>query len=379
MFSINFEIITLFGGLEGFSVGRLFGLLYMGAIIHAKYRFDIGRFKYLFYILVAFIMIIMASSALHLNQISNKIIDFSLIQNVVLFFILLIHERNDPGILEKSIFAFVIGAIIFSFFYFLNTDIKYSGDRLTVLGDSSNGIGLRMAIASICVVYYGFFSGRRISKQSAAYVLILIMLLTVMIETGSRVSLISFVLMILLMLIFYLSVYPAKRIISFIVYSAITLFVLIPFLLSNEMIVNRLLASKEGDLSGRDMIWYYYIQAIEKSLFIGYGFSGFEENAIMNFGTVVSPHNIIIEILLYGGVAALIVFILFSLHVLFNAVCMYSMTKKYLGLVLLIPYLGILLSAQLFVYKLMWFILAFNCISLVHKHEKFERKIKYSE
>jgi hypothetical protein len=68
---------------------------------------------------------------------------------------------------------------------------------------------------------------------------------------------------------------------------------------------------------------------------------------------------------LYGGLVGMILFIRFHYLVLFGGFRMFKRDKNYLGLILLIPYFSALLGGQTLHTKLMWFILAFNCMSLL--------------
>jgi O-antigen ligase len=367
MFSINFEMFNLVGGAESLSIGRITGFLYFSVLIYLKYRLNIYRFKHLFYALIIFLVVIAVSSVLHLNHLSWKIIDISILQDIVLFFLLLIHERNNPGVLEKSLYAFVLGTVLLTVFYLFGIGIEITGGRLSLFGDNENTVGLRMGIASIVLIYSVFMTGKKISWKRYLMIVPVPLMLKVMLETGSRVSFISFVLMIAVMLAFYLMAHPVKRIMPTLIFVGIAFYLLIPYLFSNVVLIDRLWAAKEGNLAGREDIWPAYLHHVWQSPILGYGFSGFEEVGTHIFGFAFSPHNVIIEILLYGGLIALVAFGWFFFQVVFNGFRMYLSQKEYIGLVLMISYVGSFLSGQVLVTKLMWFILAFNCILLSHK------------
>ena len=368
MFSINFEMLNLLGDTADFSVGRLTGYLYMVAFIFAKYSVNFEGIKHLLFSLIVFVVIITLSSALHLNSISLKIVDISLLQNIVLFFMLLIHERNDPGVIEKSIYPLVLGTAASSVFYLLAVGIEYEGGRLSLFGDNQNTIGMRMAISIVCIIYLLFMSEKRISMNRVIMILPITSMLPLMLETGSRVAFISFILMIIVLLVLYFIAKPIKRFIPLLFISAFGAYFAIPFFLSHDLIIDRLLASTEGDLSLRDDIWRSYIPYIWENPIIGYGYSGFEEIAIRVFGMLRSPHNVIIEIMLYGGIIGLLAFIYFLFQALYSGLRNYLLNKKSLGLVLMIAYFGQFISGQVLVTKVMWFILAFNCTLLLYKN-----------
>jgi O-antigen ligase len=364
MFSLNFEVLSVLGDSGNLSMGRISGFIYIGVLVIVKYRFTLHRLANLFYVMMAFIMIVIASSLLHLNYMSIKLFDISLLQNIILCFFLLNHERIDSGVLKKGLYAFVLGTVCLSIFYLLGIGVNVSSGRLKLFGDNQNTIGLRMAISSIYLLYLFFMSERGLSWKNAYMVLPVPLMLSILLASGSRVSFISFALMLPVLLALYLSVNPQKRLVSSLIYFGLAVVILIPFLLSNELMVNRLLAAKGGDLAGRDIIWQSFLPSVFKSPIFGYGFSGYVAESYKIFGNLVSPHNVIIEILLYGGFAALALFALFHVQVLINGIRLYFMRKEYIGLVLLIPYIGGVVSGQTLVTQLMWFILAFNCTSL---------------
>ncbi len=369
MFSINFEVFNLFGDSGALSVGRLTGFIYIGAFYYANYRVSLYQLNNLFISLIAFILLILVTSTFHINYLSDRIIDISLVQNIVLFFLLLNHEKYEPGVLKKSIYAFAFGSSLLGVFYIYGIGVEYTGGRLSLFEDNENAIGIRMAISSIYLINSFFALSKKFYFKKSLIVLPVPLLIIVMMGTSSRVAFISFCVMLLALLGFYFLIHPIKRLFPIVMISGLVAYFFIPFILSNDLLINRLLASKSGDLAGRGDIWLSYIPSIWKSPIFGYGFSGYEKISMNIFGQLVSPHNVIIEVLLYSGFAGFAFYMWFNAQVIFSAFRMYSIKKECLGLVLLIPYAGGVLSGQVLVTKLMWFILAFNCISLLNEKQ----------
>lgn len=370
MFSINFEMISLAGNSESFTVGRITGFLYLGVLLYKRVGLDIYPYKNVLYPLVLFVLVILISSALHLNHFSAQIFNISIIQNIVLFFLLLIHERKDPGVLDKSLYAFALGTVLLSVFYLFGIGVEYEYGRLTLFGDDQNYIGLRMGIASVIFINFVFISGSRMYWRRLFFIMPIPVLLTVMIESGSRLAFISYVLMMFVLIAFYFMTNSGKRKAVAMMYGGFFIFVLMPLFLSNTMLMDRLLAARQGDLSGRDYIWQVYLDKVLQSPVIGYGFSGFMEIGINAFGGYISTHNVILEVLLYGGFIALLAYVWFIYRVLYYGFRRYFSEKVYIGLVLMISYIGSVLSMQVLETKLMWFIMAFNCIYLSRKRLK---------
>jgi len=365
-FLINFEMINLFGDQGQLSIGRIGGYIYICTFLYIKYRIQWDDIKKLSPFFIIFIGVILASSALHLTNNSLVLFDMSLLQNIVLFFLLISHERYDPGVLEKSFFAFSLGAMLSSILYLLNFGIEYEEGRVTIFGDNENAIGIRMAIACIYCIYI-FISNKRMFSIVSIIIILVPSMLFLMLGTGSRVAFISFCLMYLLILLADFFTHPLKKGWRFVLYLTLSFFMLVPSMLSNELLNNRLILSSKGDLAGRENIWPAYLSVVEKSPLIGYGYSGFNEVSQYIFGGLVSPHNVVIEILLYGGYIALIAFISFILYLIFIGISCYQSQKKYIGLIFMISYLGLFFSGQVLHTKIMWIILALNYISSYYK------------
>lgn len=366
MFSINYEMFNLVGNSGSLSVGRITGFLYLGVLLYQRIRLDIYPFKNLLYPLILFFTAITVSSAVNLNPFSLQIFDVSIVQNVVLFFLLLIHERNDSGVLEKSLYSFALGTVLLGMFYLAGVGVEYTVGRLSLFGDNENIVGLRMCISSIIIIYSVLIYGKKLSWRALFLILPIPVLLSVMLKTGSRVAFISFVLMAAVLLFLYLRVASYKKVIITLMFASIGLYLFKLSVVSNVLLMDRLYVAEQGDLAGRQDIWHTYLKYLWQSPILGYGFSGFNELGRKAFGAHTSPHNVIIEIMLYGGFIALIAYGWFLFKVFYYGYRRFLSEKKYLGLLLMIPYIGSVISAQVMITKLMWFILAFNCISLSH-------------
>src|SRR5690606_9970615 len=79
------------------------------------------------------------------------------------------------------------------------------------------------------------------------------------------------------------------------------------YVLSSEILYQRLVASiKEQDLSDRNIIWQTLIPLINNNVFFGVGLTGYELYCFKVFGRIISPHNVIIEVLCYTGIIGLL-------------------------------------------------------------------------
>ena len=149
-----------------------------------------------------------------------------------------------------------------------------------------------------------------------------------MVETASRVAFVSFAVMMCAFLVLKLLINPVKNLLLVLSISILIVYFIFPYFLSQDILVNRIWASLNGDYAKRDDIWISYFPAIWNSIVFGYGFSGYEEKSMDIFGKIMSPHNVVIEVLLYGGIIALIFFILFNIQVFSNSIRMYLYKKE---------------------------------------------------
>src|SRR5690606_36113958 len=66
---------------------------------------------------------------------------------------------------------------------------------------------------------------------------------------------------------------------------------------------------QEGNLAGREEIWYSILPLLKENWIFGVGRTGYIEYITELFGRIKSPHNVIIEVLAYSGVIGLLLFL----------------------------------------------------------------------
>jgi O-antigen ligase len=367
---MNFEMVNIYSNWS-ISVGKVAGYLYIISLLMARYEITIGKERNYIYPLLVLLIIIITSSGVHFNIISSQILDMTLLQNIILYILFLIHEKNDKGVISEGIKYLSAGTVLLSSFFFLGIGVERShGDegRLSILGDNENMIGIRMVIAIIVFMYFINTSNKKVNIKNIIYVISIGFMIMVMRETVSRTASISLALAFIAAIYFYLA---TNKSISKIFYITILLtiisFVVLPFIMSNELLVERLEKVKGGDLANRDYLWKVFWEAILNSPYLGYGYSGYYMVSWQELGAISSPHNVILEVLLLGGMSGLIVFIIFNYYILSNAIKTYRNEKKYLGLLLLVPYAGMLAVGHTLGKKIMWYILAYNSIEVIRK------------
>ena len=167
------------------------------------------------------------------------------------------------------------------------------------------------------------------------------------------------------------------KIIRFIFLSIIIILILFPILMKNHLFIegfSRVFSfiSHDGGInwsgtSGRDEIYINAINMIMKRPILGYGIYGVEGY----------PHNIILEILIHGGVIylafVLFVFICFinKLRVLIRKNCKY----RIISIIFIYPIIMLLFSGTYTNFSELWFVLSlvFSCKSTIIKENKNEK------
>jgi O-antigen ligase len=136
---------------------------------------------------------------------------------------------------------------------------------------------------------------------------------------------------------------------------------------------------EQQDLGGRKEIWEEILPLIDENAVFGVGLSGYEKHSIVTFGKISSPHNVILEILAYCGILGLLLFFVFFLKVVIISFKYYLINRNFLSLMLLIPVMGLFLSAQALDVKVVWVILAFASSKVFHlkKNKTFENSLLY--
>lgn len=199
-------------------------------------------------------------------------------------------------------------------------------------------------------------------------------MLKLMAESGSRVAFISFIMMFSIGTLLLETKRSWYKLIVLLLSGFLFAF-MIQFILSSEILMNRLLKSAEvGDLAGRNIIWEKLMPLIKENPFFGVGRTGYAEYTQKVFLEAKSPHNVIIEVLCYTGIIGLIFYMLFIIRSLIFSYKAYNIKHIILPILLFIPILGYLLSGQLLTNKIGWLIVSFSIGMGIVKPLNFNEK-----
>ncbi|RZK27007.1 MAG: O-antigen ligase family protein [Flavobacterium sp.] len=375
-FSLNFEMLDLSGS-DFFSIGKLAGILYFLSLIPSIPLFlNSKSVKLEMGLLWLFFFLMTVNNLININHVSGGFFDFTMFQNIVLLFLIVNHERRDPGILEKAFLFFAIGSVVLLIFTLLGVAVEIDSDgRLSIFGENENAVGIRMVISSVILVLTTLQNRIKLGKWRFLFLVPIPFMIGLMASTGSRVSVISLFLCFVVGVVIVRGGGPFRKFAIFL--SAVLIGVyLFNYLLDSEVIYNRLMqASEQGDLAGRDIIWGKVVQLIEANPIIGVGQTGYADFMNREHGTITSPHNVILEVLAYTGIIGLFIFLFFIGKLIYVAYLYYKRTGQLLQFLLFIPIMGLILSGQLLATKLAYVIFALALSRKFYIKKKHENSL----
>ncbi len=359
-FSINFEVWDPSG--SGYlSISKITGFLYFATLIPQLQSFlNVSKIKGFMNPLWLFFLLLTVMNIINVNFISSEVFDFSIFQNLILVILLYNHSRKEPKILEKAMLAYGVGSIFFALLYYIGIGVEASIDgRIQMFGDNENVIGVRMCIS---IIFLGYFILQNPLKIGVRRFYILIgfpFMFLLLVATGSRVAFLSFA----ASFIVATALLKTKRFywkLLLILMGIIIGIYLWSYISVSGTLYDRLLKSfNSEDLSDRDIIWSSILPLIKANPILGVGTTGYELYCYTTFGRFVSPHNVILEILCYTGFTGLLIYLFFLFKIIRKSYLGYKANGTIVELLLLIPILGTILSAQILLLKVGWVLYAY--------------------
>ena len=142
LFSFIFERVFPF--LDNMSYSKLVILVYL-VMLSLQQNFYIAFFsrvnKIVVLLLILFLLTNIFNGGLLISQ-DIKSLDFSFLFNILFLWVLLAHEKLDPGILNSSLSFYVIGYLILVLFYFFGYYDLLSNGRVYMGGSLPNNLAL---------------------------------------------------------------------------------------------------------------------------------------------------------------------------------------------------------------------------------------------
>jgi len=279
------------------------------------------------------------------------------------------HALISKDLIARGLLAFALGSFVLSIFYIYGIGVEIGTfGRVSIFGDNVNAIGVRMCVSLLIMIMQIIKFRTKHSNWFFLLVFCIPSMLNLMIETGSRVAMISFSLASLVIMLFS-PVRSRQKKFIFIFFGLILLLLLSLKVLQSETMLARLFETSEGDLSGRDLIWISLFPLIEDNILFGVGISGYIAFGAGLFDeSYASPHNLFVEILCLTGVVGLLIYAIFLFRILRTAYASFKNDNNLLPIILFLPFFGLVLTGQVFDSKICWVILTYAIDSGLKKN-----------
>jgi len=298
-------------------------------------------------------------SLININPLYTEFFNRTIFLNIILLWMLINHERKDFLIIEKGLISYALGSFVLSLLFFAGIGITYTQGRLSMFGDNQNALGLKMAVSSIILLTTVVQNRLNLGWYRYVFLFAIPFMLIFIGETGSRVSALALLIAFVTAVILLKTKNNLNKIVSIISGSVILIFMGFLLMQSGTLLDRLKDTSETGDLGERDMIWRTITPIIIENPILGIGETGYDFQTTEIFGNVISPHNVILEVLCYTGFIGLFLYLTFVFRVIMKGFKSYLSNGWLLPLLLMAPIMGSILSGQILDDKTGWVILAY--------------------
>ena len=334
-FSINVENFNPTGY---FSVSKFAGILYIiTAFLSLKNFTSLNRQQiYFYWPIILFVIYLTLVSFVNFNDLSNRFIDIAFIQNILIFMILINHVRKDSLVLEKGMFALAIGSIMVSMFLLFGVGVSnvstesVAGEvviRRTFFDAGPNELALKLSAGLVVIISLLYEKTLHLKGQTRFLLMLSIpLIIYAILGTASRTAFLILPACGLAWFGFKLLASNNKLYaLIFGLFSFFIIFVPLVYIVlvfeEFSFLADRLANTggiSDNSETGRLTLWIGFFSLIFENLIFGNGYSGFDLITYEYFGLIPSPHNVLLEVLLYTGIVGFVMYIFF-LGRIFNA------------------------------------------------------------
>lgn len=333
-FSLSMESLHFFyfGGTYSFAFISAV-VFFISSIFCFKDYLNIKKTMYFVLPILLYLGVLIISSLLNINEISNRFLDEKLILNMVMFHMLIIAMSKNKQTRDTAFFVFTIGVLVVVSLAFFGIGVEYnSDDRLSWMLSSRDEYPLRVS-AALVILLTLIFSKRRFELKNIWIFLSTPLFIWFVLETGSRTA------TIVIFFILILSLYFQRRnwqnililfLIGFIPYFVIYLFAealnsrfvyTVSEISQHIFSEEKVLKSNNDALGGRLYGWSKMMPMFYESPLIGQGLSGFDLKLLELIPERPndSPHNALFDALFKTGFIGLSIYLLFVFRLSFAA------------------------------------------------------------
>ena len=356
-----------------FSIAKMAAIIYIGfSFLTPNSLFAVRGIKVPLYSIFIMLLLMVLSSFINVYR-NRSFLDLTLFLNVIMFWLLLNHQRRDVRVFQNGLIWFSVSSFVVGLCYLLNIGVSIDDSmRVVVFDENANSLGIKMSVGILLLINYCFDSSRGKPIYKPWLLVMVIPMLSLLFATASRVA---FIIIALGVFLFILTRKTKRRItrVVWLVLGFVVLFYGYRLTSQQEVLMSRMEKTiEEGSISGRDYIWEKYIKLFMEHPVLGVGFTGSEQYSLEVFGQARSPHNVFIEVAVYSGVLGLICFLVYVFSVYISA-WLYYRRLHYIGpLITSMAIAGMLLSGQALGVKLFWvlsaYALSYYLIPITSKH-----------
>jgi len=362
-----------------FSIAKLTAACYLLSVLPSikAFIFLSKRSLYFFWPILTFLLWITLSSLFNVNSFSSRVLDVEVLQNILLFMVIVNHARRDSLGLNFGLFAFAFGSVCVSVLLFFNIGVTESTGaivngvivyRTSFFNAGPNELSIKLVTGAIIIIGLYFQNPLSFTKKTRLILMCLVpIILWAALKSGSRTALLVFLLAGLFW--YFASVLVSQNKLKIMVVGLVGILVLlVPLVLfvaqlnvAETLIARMAESGGESDFSqgGRFMIWAGFLSIIGDNPIFGYGLSGYDQVAYNVFGAVYSPHNVLLEALIYGGVIGFLLYFTFLVKIFLASYKMFRIRGEILPVLLLPTVLAYVIALQGLSEKTCWLILAY--------------------
>lgn len=368
--SLNFEVFSPF--VENFSVAKMAALLYLAfSLLTPRSLLFCKDIKAPLLSVWSMFFLMVLSSIIHM-QINKTVFDTTLFLNIVMFWLLLNHQRRDERVFHKGLIWFSISSFFVGLCYYLKIGISIAGDmRVVVFGENANNLGIKMSVGVLFLLNYCLNHSRERAIYKPWLLLMAVPMVALLLATASRVSVLILGVGIILFILFRQLKRTSMKLLWLII-GSLAFYWGYQVVLTQDVLMARMERTiDEGNISGRDYLWEKYIEMAREHPVLGVGFHGADQYAIDMFDEIRSPHNVLIEVAVYSGVLGLACFLLF-LYYVFHDAWLYRKKMHNLGpIITSMAIVGMVMAGQALGVKLFWTLAAYAISYRVNKWFSF--------
>lgn len=344
--SICFDEVVLPGG---FTIAFLLTLAYVLVLIPLYKNIQlIGKYRKYYVPLILFIILLFIMNLLHPANRNIPVFPRSIFFNIVLMLLICLHSEYSGNRIRTLNFALngiIAGCLLTIYFYTRNIGITIdSAGQFTMFGQNINKFALILNFGMFLVFNILLNDTYKVKYLKYTLIVPLIYGIFMVLNTGSRVSFISLIGGIVVLIVFN----PASNKWLKILLSLSILFFGFWIIqnLEDYVVYGRIMKTiQEGSTSGREDLWEMIIPQAMENPILGVGQTGYSFFNTLN-RPGFSPHNVLIEVFAYTGIVGLIIMIIFWYNVFKSALMVRCNSREIIPLLFCIPILGEIFTGQ---------------------------------